>query len=122
MSAGKLDLFLEQRVTWRLPLLWRQPSPDGGTTPGEPYDLSGARAAMQIRTIVGGKLLAEISDGDGIVLGGIDGTLNLTLSAAKTAAVEVENAVYDLVVTFPSNDVVRVLEGNVYCDLAVTTP
>jgi hypothetical protein len=120
VSAGKLDLSLEQGVTWRLPLLWRQPSPDGGVTPGEPYDLTNATAKMQIRTIVGGKLLTQISDTDGIELGTTDGTLTLTLTALKTSAVTEESAVYDLFVNFPSGDAVRLLEGAVSCGLAVT--
>lgn len=122
MAAGKLDLTLEQGATYRRQLLWRHPSADGGTTPGDPYNLTGCTAHMQIRTKVGGDVLVDLNDQDGITLGGSAGTIEIVVSSSRTMSLTVTKAVYDLYVHFPNSDVVRVLDGKVTIDPTITSP
>lgn len=125
MAAGKLDLDVEQGATFRRQLLWRQPSPDGGTTLGAPYDLTGAVAHMQVRGKAGlDPVLIELSDTDGLTLGGTAGTIDIVISSARTASLTVKKAVYDLYVIFDggTGDAVRIVEGAVNVDQSVTLP
>jgi hypothetical protein len=122
VAAGNLDLALEQGATYRRLLLWRHPSADG-TTPGPTYDLTDCTAHMQIRPRVGDPtVLVDLTDEDGINLGGTAGTIEIVISAAQTMAIAVLKAVYDLYVHFPNGDVVKVLDGKVAITPTVTSP
>lgn len=79
---------------------------------GTPVDLTGASARMQLRrTLASTEVLQELSTADGtIVLGGAAGTIQLALPGATTANLSGEG-VYDLVITFASGKVKRLMSG-----------
>jgi hypothetical protein len=125
MSAGSFTLALEQGATYRRTFTWGTagtPDVDGNPTLGTPHDLTGCTARMQIRQAYGKPVLLEATtENDGIVLGGVDGTIELALSDTMTDAVALRSpGRYDLEVMYPSGDVVRVLEGPVTVDLNIT--
>jgi len=124
--ATTLDLALTQGATFRRHLVWRQPQTaeqKAAGQPGTPYDLTGASAHMQVRTKVNRPSLLDLHDGAGITLGGDAGTIAIELTSAQTMALELKRpGVYDLFVTFSSGDVLRVVQGAVSVELAITDP
>lgn len=123
MAAGNLSMALEQGATYRQQLRWMQPpAPDAASTdPRVPYDLTGCTAHMQIRTKVNNPVLVELYDGDGITVNP-DGTIDIVIASERTMVLEVKKAVYDLYVTFPNGDSMRVIQGPITVSLAVTDP
>lgn len=94
-----------QGATFDIELTWK----DGN---GDPVDLTDCDAALQVRpTYSSAAALIDIQTGDGITLGGIDGTIHLVVEAAITAAVPPGNYVYDLKIIFPGGEVTRLLQG-----------
>lgn len=89
---------------------------------GDPVDLSGCTAEMQIRKRVGSEdALASLNTANGgITLGGVLGTMALYISDSGTGALTFKKAVYDITITFSDNTVRRVLEGKVTLDPGVT--
>ena len=144
MAAATYALRIEQGATWRLKFTWCRAgavNPDGTIAAGDPIDLTGCTARMQIRKSLRQPVLAFITTPvtaiatdavtgvetttetpNGITLGGVDGTIVLELSADKTALLNITAGVYDLEIVFPSGDVYRVLEGTVTVDPNVTRP
>jgi hypothetical protein len=113
MSAGVSNLAIEQGSTFRQRVTWNQPG-------GSPQDLSGSTAHMQIRAATLNTVLANLTDTAGLTLGGALGTIDIVITAAQTMLLVGARAVYDLIVTLPSGDVVRLIEGTVQIDPLVT--
>lgn len=86
-----LDLEISQGDTFILPLIWQDASK-------VPIDITGRQARMHIRSYIGEEdYLLELTTENGrIQLGGIDGTVNLKLTAYETAQVTWDSGVYDL--------------------------
>lgn len=62
-----------------------------------PFDFTGYTARMQIRSsIESTTVIKEITDGAGITLGGVNGTVDLVISAVDATAFAFSSAVYDL--------------------------
>jgi len=122
VAAATFDITIEQGATWRRSFQWLTPGPDEDT-PGEPYDLTGCTALMQIRPNYGSPtLLLEATEQDGIILGE-DGQITISLDGSKTINVTGRKARYDLLVSFPgqpASDEDRVLEGVVTIKRAVS--
>lgn len=117
MAAGNLPIFIEQGATWRKQFTWRQPGPDADT-PGDPYDLVGCTALLEIRQTAGGTVLASVTDQDGITLDG-DGGISIRLESEATETLNFRRpGRYVLMIGFPGGDDVRVLEGTVTVDRA----
>ena len=109
MAAGKLDLYIEQGATFRKKLRWEDPQ-------GTPVDNTGYTARMHIREpLANQQTIADLTTANGgIVLGGVNGEINLYLSdAATTAMVPSRKAVYDLEMVSGIGDVIRLVEGKV---------
>jgi hypothetical protein len=85
----------------------------------EPVDLTGYSARMQIRKKFGGTLLIELTDGDGLTLGGAAGTVTIDMTAAQTAEIT-RSGVYDLELVIGST-VTKVLRGQFILTHEVTT-
>ncbi|MCC6475110.1 MAG: hypothetical protein IT514_15355, partial [Burkholderiales bacterium] len=89
-----------------------------------PVDLTGSTARMQIRPYVESPdadiLLSLTTANGGISLGGANGTISLLASAAATAALDFDTAVYDLEVIDGSGLVTRLLSGMVTLSKEVT--
>jgi len=119
MSAY-LNLLITKGITFNPVFTWTDSS-------GNPVDLTGYKARMQIRPEKDDPtILVSLSTEDTppeIVLGGTGGTIAVTLSAETTLALVGDGGVYDLEVyegTVPNEVVVQVLRGNVPFETKVT--
>lgn len=115
MTAGKLDLVIEQGATFRRELIWKDAE-------GAPINLIGYTARMQIRERVSATaILTELTTANGrIVLTPAQGKLTLELSATLTDALTYPAAVYDLEVVAADGSITRLLQGNVLIEGSVT--
>lgn len=122
MSAAPLNLALEQGVTYTRTLTWRLPI-SGEEEVGDPVDLTGASAQLSVRTQHGGRLMVTLTSDDdgGLVLGGDAGTIVITFDAAAAMLLDEVAGVYDLLITKSDSTTVRLVEGTVSVELAVTT-
>lgn len=104
--AGRYDIEATPGTTLARVLTWLD-------TSRNPVDLSGFGARMQVRAISDGTLYADLStSAGGIVLGGTDGTIALTISGDDTTAFPPGVAKYDLFVTNAAGNTSRLLHGN----------
>ena len=115
MSAGLYSFKLEQGATFYRKLKWTDAA-------GNPKDLTGFTAKMQIRTIVTSPIvLVELSTSNGrITITPETGTIELYMDDATTQALSFDTAVYSLELTSPANFVTRLIEGYITFSLAVT--
>lgn len=113
MPAGLYNFLCEQGVTFRRTVTLTDSA-------GEPLDLVGATARMQVRKEVKSPtVLIELSTvNGGIEVGEEPGTLHLLIEDNDTAALE-KGGVYDLEISM-GGDVVRVLKGKFDLDPEVT--
>jgi len=75
---------------------------------------------MQIRPFPQSSTLYYDASSD-ITLGGVAGTISLSIPAATTEGFTWFSGVYDLLLTDPSGNVTRLLSGNVTVSAGVTT-
>jgi hypothetical protein len=117
MSAGKLDLYIEQGATFKSQLIWKD------ATDTE-IDLSGYTARLQVRP----KALSDVlyidltTENGGITLGGVAGTIDMQIAAADTEAITWLKAKYDLELIDGTGFVTRLVEGEVKVSFNVTKP
>ena len=130
MSAGKYSFTIEQGATVDFELAYKDSS-------GNPIDLTGYQARMQLKNSVGGSttyitLSSSLDDcGTGLNLSGskglnppTSGTIGVFLSAKSSSMLTFDQAVYDLEIATGSDDcykVTRLIEGNVKLIKEVTT-
>jgi hypothetical protein len=114
-KAGTLHLTIEQGATYDPVLTW-------GDENGAPIDLTGYIARMQIRASVEAvTTIHEATTANGqLVMGGAAGTVTFNIPAVDTAAMDFEEAVYDLEVESAGGHVTRLVEGSVYLSPEVT--
>jgi len=118
MPAAKLNITLEQGATWRHSFALK-----GGSAANDPaLNLAGYVARMQLRTdIPAPDVLLDMSTTNGrITVDALAGRLDLLLSAADTAALDFDRAVYDLEIESAGGEVTRVLAGTVTLSKQVT--
>lgn len=113
MSAGRYDLKVDQGATFRRLITWTDDT-------GAPVPLVGWTAEAQVRTSPSDAAVVTLRDGDGITLGGEFGTIDLVMTPAQTAAMLPRKHVWDLLLTAPTGQVTRLLQGEVRIDAAVT--
>ena len=100
--------------------------PAGGTVEfvvdvlGGPADLTGYTGAMQIRELRNDILPLATVDPAGITVNPGTRQVTVRIPSESTAAFTWERGVYDLVITGPSNDSWRLVEGRVTNSLPVT--
>lgn len=116
MLAGVYNIRCDQGSTFQRIITVTQ-AVSGDTY--EPVDLTGYSARMQIRKKFGGTLLIELTDGDGLTLGGAAGTVTIDMTAAQTAEIT-RSGVYDLELVIGST-VTKVLRGQFILTHEVTT-
>lgn len=106
MAAGTYDITIEQGATFTLNLRWLD-------SEGTPIDITGYTARMQVRRKYSDKtsVLSLTSQDNEIILGDSLGTIDVTASDEKTAAINIKAGVYDLELETPSGDVVRLVQG-----------
>jgi hypothetical protein len=115
MAAGTLNLTIDQGTTWNCVLTWK--------INGTAVNLTGYSARLQARQHFssGTTVLALTSTpADGITLGGVAGTITLSLTATQTAALPALLCVYDLELVSPSGEVTRLVEGTLTVTAEVT--
>lgn len=125
MAAGPHDIALEGGVTFTMRVTCGSLGAviDGVATIGTPKDFTGATARMQIKDSAGVVLVTLTTDlDDGLVLGGVLGTIDVLITDERTrAAAELnKKGKYDILVFNLDGTVYRPVKGNATIDLAVT--
>jgi hypothetical protein len=106
MTAAVKNLTIEQKATFCKRLTYKDKSK-------KPVNLTGFSAHMQVRD-ASGALIVDLSTTNGsIALGGILGTIDLTIAASDTTTMTFASALYDLTLISPSGTVTRLLQGKV---------
>ena len=115
MTAGKLDLIIEQGATFRRELVWK----DEGNTA---INLTGYTARMQIREHLSSAVpLLELTSANGrITITAAQGKLMLELNPTLTQSLKAGVAIYDLEVEAADGKVTRILQGQVRIEAGVT--
>lgn len=104
--AGKLDITIEQGADFKLDMVWETGNPSA------PLDLTGYTARFQVATRHSAtNPLVKRTETNGITLGGSTGQIVITLTETQTASLPPQKAVWDLVLTSPSGEDIRLLEG-----------
>ena len=112
MAAGYQDQFLEQGTTFTTELTLNDAN-------GLPYDLTGFTVSSKAKTsyytnTIALNLNASVSDA-------ANGVITLSANSASTANVSArQKLVYDVIIADSSNNVTRVLEGQIFVSPAVT--
>ncbi|NQD39973.1 hypothetical protein [Glutamicibacter halophytocola] len=109
--AGKYDFIIEQGATFGLMLTWKDES-------DTPIDLTGYTA--RLKAMCGEQEVLSLTNGESIALGGAEGTIQLSLSAERTAALAFNSATYDLELV-QGEYVKRLLQGVVVLSPEYTT-
>ena len=93
------------------------------TDAGVVVNLSSYHARMTIRKTWGGAVILALSDAQagGITLAATSPNITITLTAAQTAALNFQYAVYDLEIESASGTVDRLLEGRIAMHREATT-
>uniref|UniRef100_A0A6M3IEZ1 Uncharacterized protein n=1 Tax=viral metagenome TaxID=1070528 RepID=A0A6M3IEZ1_9ZZZZ len=115
--AAQYDIVLEEGATWTRTFTYEVPK-------GTPVDLTGDTCDLEIREKVDdAAALLTLSETAGITLGGVAGTMIVTITGTQTAALAdlIENGVFDLLLTHDSVPI-RLVEGIVRVKKAVTRP
>lgn len=119
-GAPTYNLSINQYATLSLVFTWST-----GNCPGAvgaaltPVDLTGYSATLQIRQSAGGTLLYDASSN--LTLGGVAGTITITIPGTTTAGFTWFNGAYDLLMTSAGGVSTRLLKGNVTVSLGVST-
>lgn len=115
MSVAQYDFEIIQGATFTQPFVWK----DGD---GDPVDLTGYAARMQVRKSVQAKdVLLEATTANGrIVIYPLTGTFTLSLPAAVTESLDWLCGRYDIELVASDGFVVRILEGTVSVSREIT--
>lgn len=124
MTAATFDLTIDQGATYTLGMVYRGPNVlvSDVIVQGDPIDITGCTARMQIRQSFGTTAIITSTDQDDITIGTTDGRIDLVLPEEKTILLTTKRARYDFYITFPDGTVRRLLEGKVTVDLTITNP
>jgi hypothetical protein len=117
MPSNNHDITIEQGTTFDLVVIWKD-------FDGNPINLNGYEARMQIRTSypdyeVFADLDTQDSNGS-IAINDTQGRIAVTLEAGETELLSIRRGVYDLEVISPTGRVTRLLEGAVNITAEVT--
>lgn len=123
MACEGTVLRVEQGTSFARQITWEKPKvPADPNDPFEPVDLTGCEMLMQVRLEPGSPVIIELSTDDGQILitDALGGIFTMSLTPAETAALTPGWYKFDLLVTFPNTDVVRLLEGTFHVSPSVT--
>ena len=120
MAAQPADLYVNANAGYSASFTYCNPTSVPGV-PGAPIDVSGWHARMTVRSSYGDGAAITIDDGThgGILVDGIHGTFTVILTAEQTAILP-SSGVYDLLVTAPASEPVRLVQGKVFTAPGVT--
>jgi hypothetical protein len=118
-------LCIQQGATYSRIFTWLQDGSCGcglpvGANGPLPVNLTGYSASMQIRPYALSTTIFYDASSD-IVLGGLFGTITLTIDATDTEGFTWWQGVYDLLMTSAGGQVTRLLSGTVTISPGVTT-
>lgn len=112
ISPTQLNLTMYQGASFTYTFTW--------TTDGEPVNLSGYTARMDVRpSAKSDDAVFEFVDGDGLALGGEAGTITISVNAEDSAAAPSGQYVYDLLLD-SGGEVTRLVEGVFVIEAGVT--
>lgn len=105
--ATRYDLAIDAGATYTDVVTFRDSA-------GALVNLTGYTAAMKIRpTVESSTVSLSLTHASGLTLGGVAGTVTITISAAQTTALDSGTFVYDLKVTSAGGVATRLVEGTV---------
>lgn len=97
LLPAKFDFTIWKGATFRKQLVLRTGGPDSPLR-----NLTGYTSELVIRPEAEGAALLTLTTANGkIILGGVNGTIDLVIDAATTAAITWPSGVYDLTITAP---------------------
>jgi len=111
MTPANYDLIIKKGTTYKISLVYR--------SSGTPINLTGYTAKMQIRKDYGGTIITELTEMDGIVLGGVAGTILITISDTITADFKFDITKYDLIID-SGTEKTCILEGSIQLKKTIT--
>ena len=116
MAAANYNLVIEKGTTFKQRFIWKQKAT------GEPVNLTGYTAKMQIRpSEKNNKIIIELSTGNSrILLTEAEGIIDLILEDEETVSVVETEGVYDLLLMASNGDVVKLVRGKVTLHDVVT--
>jgi len=111
-QSAELNIEIEKGSTFSHTLTWKSGVPGGETA----VDLTGATAKIQIKSMKRNStvMYEGTTAGGQITLGGINGTILLTIPAADSASWRFKEGKYNLEIYFPSGEEKRFLRGMIY--------
>jgi hypothetical protein len=114
---GRYDIEIKQGETWVREIVWKDATKTA-------INVTGYHAALMVREKVESTTtllsLSDTGTSPAIVVGTTDGKFTITLTAAVTAALTFDTAVYDFKVTSGAGIVTYLLEGEIVLNKAVT--
>ena len=113
MASGRYNLVIEHGSTFQLDLTWTDAN-------GDPVDLSGFSAAMDVRTR-DGDLVVDVGADGTITLGGAAGTIAIELPLADVNSLAPGVYVYDLLLTSGVGVGTKLLKGCAVVEGKVTS-
>jgi hypothetical protein len=129
MAAGRHNFTIEQGADFNPIITYRDPPPDPNDpdTPGDPIDITGFTARMQVRTgSKTGTVVLDMTTENGliVILNGPLGQFQFDVDAVATAALTAAEfsplALYDFEIVDLASVVIRLLEGAVAFSVNVT--
>lgn len=111
--AETYNFEIDQGSTFTLPLTWNDAE-------GDPINLTGFAARMEVRSPNLVDVFDEFTDGSGITLGGATGTIDVLFESSDTSDYTWRNGVYDIKMTDPASVVTRIMQGAITVDPDVT--
>jgi hypothetical protein len=113
MAAGIYDITIEQGATFQLSLTWKDSN-------DAPVDLTGYSARMQVReTYESEETLVSLTSPGDMVLGGVLGTILITIQPAVTSVLPLVEGVYDIEM-IAGSVIYRLLQGKATISREVT--
>jgi hypothetical protein len=115
IQPGKYNLTIVQGATLEEAITWQDAQ-------GNPIDLTGYTARAQARQNYedATPFMNLTTENGGIILGGANGQIKLSLNASATAAITAETGMWDLELVTASGAVYRLLQGSVTISKEVT--
>jgi hypothetical protein len=116
-TVGQYDMVAPVGATFQRAVVWRAQNKD-------PIDITGYDCVLSIKrkkTDQVALLTLTSTPAAGIAIGGTDGTVGITITAAQTEALGVGTFVYDLELDDGSGVITRLIEGTVEVTRGVTS-
>ena len=120
LASEAVDLVIDKGAKFYKKFTWKY-------NDGNPVDLTGLKAKLQAKASdMSDVILLTLStetitkDGD-ITLGGVNGTIELSMTGSATAALGWENAVYDLKIYSTADDADELIEGKITVETGITS-